>query len=184
MMSLPIALAQDRQRKGFNQQQLATATGIPYQTLVKWERGLTLPRDKRLNQLIEFFGEQSDTARVSHQIQSVREKSRMNGKGLNPELSKIKKIAFTQQTTHVAPKKPSTEPENGSKSVIKGMVMHPTEFYVSEGYVVIAQPDLDGYIFLTAAQAEEFIVWASNPEKLQVARRFEKLNSMAFYKEN
>ena len=171
------AIKKDRQESGITQAQLARALNVPAQTVNRWENDGAIPSGDRLNKIAAYFGHSSETA------VAVNDYIKHHSFGKRKRSFKAKK-STTQQPTHVAPKKPSIKPENGSKYVIKGMVTHPTEFYASEGYVVIAQPGLDGYIFLTAAQAEEFIVWASNPEKLQMVRRFEKLNSMAFYKEN
>ena len=141
MSSLSSAITKDRQERGLTQEQLSKLTGIPYQSITKWERGLTMPRDVRLDQLSVFFGAESSTSLVAQEIKSVRISTRRKGRGMNAELAKIKKKDVSFKTYN-----------------LPGIIAYDTDFYVSnEGYIVIEQ-ECDGMrISLTPEQLERFV---------------------------
>ena len=86
--TLPLALANDRQSLGMTQEQMALALEVPFQSLIKWERGLVAPRDSRLRQLIAYFGETSATGQVALAIIEQRQAARKLGNGMNSALAK------------------------------------------------------------------------------------------------
>ena len=141
MKALSAAIAKDRLKLGLTQEQLAAAAGVPYQSLTKWERGITLPRDQKLDQLSEFFGQDSATAEVAKKIKDVRIYTRVKGSGMNAELEKIKKTDESVQTYN-----------------LPGVIAYETDFYVSnEGYVIIEQECDSMRVALTPEQLEQFV---------------------------
>lgn len=61
-MKLSESIANDRQRIGLSQAELASRLGVSQQAVSKWEEGQAAPRGKRLVQLTAVFGNKSETA--------------------------------------------------------------------------------------------------------------------------
>lgn len=70
------ALVTDRLDRGMSQQALSEALGVVQQSLSKWEKGQTLPRDYRMRQAADFFGPESRTAGALEDILSARASER------------------------------------------------------------------------------------------------------------
>lgn len=58
------AITSDREKYGKSQEQIAEASGVTQQAVSGWQSGESIPRRPRLVKLAEFFGPESETARL------------------------------------------------------------------------------------------------------------------------
>ena len=72
-MQLKDAIIADRERLGWNQQELAKRVGVSQQSASKWENGKALPRGKQAEALIDALGRESLTAGMLAQGNSPEE---------------------------------------------------------------------------------------------------------------
>ena len=71
-----MALKLDREDKGWNQSELARQLGVPPQSVSRWEAAEMFPRDLRLVQICEVFGDDSATAALAKETLQVRRQAR------------------------------------------------------------------------------------------------------------
>jgi DNA-binding XRE family transcriptional regulator len=71
MLPFPLALRMDRQRRRLTQQELADALGTLQQSITAWERGTSVPRKQRREQIVEFFGPDSEVAKAEIRYQGI-----------------------------------------------------------------------------------------------------------------
>ena len=76
-MNIGQAIAQDRQRLGLTQGEFARRIGVSQQSVSKWEDGLSVPRGKRLDQIIRATGEGSLTANAIKTLTKEKDKEAM-----------------------------------------------------------------------------------------------------------
>jgi transcriptional regulator with XRE-family HTH domain len=77
-----------------SQQALARDLAVVQQSLSRWESGIALPRDFRMNQIAQYFGEDSQTARVMSEIRQARKTKRRSMAGLSDEAAPPVKTAL------------------------------------------------------------------------------------------
>lgn len=62
MPSIGQTIAHDRERIGLTQEQLAARLGVTQQAVSRWEDGRSMPRAKRLREILTVLGRNSQTA--------------------------------------------------------------------------------------------------------------------------
>jgi transcriptional regulator with XRE-family HTH domain len=71
------ALIQERKARGMAQSDLMRELGAQQQALSRWELALSLPNDKRMKELIDFFGPDSTIGRLGTEVLEDRQLRRL-----------------------------------------------------------------------------------------------------------
>jgi len=143
---LGVAFKMDREALGLSQSELARKLDVPSQSVSRWESGQMIPRDYRLEQLANLFGQNSYTYPIAEKILKTRYVLRkQNGRATINPTKKPHTRAFEPSEKHF-------------RKNLRGDISFETDFYFStDGYFVIEQ-EVDGMrVALTPQQLEDFL---------------------------
>lgn len=93
------ALASDRMARGISQSRLAQELGVLSQSISKWEAGIALPRDFRMEMIANHFGEDSMTARAVGSILNGR-KERLIKRAMSHTPENARDVMYMTTTQH------------------------------------------------------------------------------------
>ena len=134
------ALKNDRESRDIKQAQLARAINVPATSVHRWENEGALPRGHRLQALIDYFGENSETAAAASDLM---------------KRSPAGKPKAKPRKTHTRRFEAS---ERHFRKNLQGDIAFDTDFYFStDGYLIIEQEVDDMRVALTPQQLEDFL---------------------------